>query len=371
MARDLHIFVVGEHAPALKCSLVSTVSRCSLASCLASLTLLGCVELPDIQWRGEHIDFGAERPELVCAGTLEYLDRRAGQILERVGSESSRIEYYFLDDIDDFCSRDDVAAGCVSDGVVYSEFVPHLHELVHARSGDGMPRVLEEGLATYLGDPYRIRGMVSRERLVELLTSDIAGIETELEYGRAAHFIAFLSESYGWEAVLGLDAALSSDSSVAQIDAAFEAVLGVGLDAALAQYEGYPDCKGQVDMSLACGEPSATLDILNTRYERVVDCASTDGVGPHANMVFVEDVIELGPTVDGSRMISGFGEGMEKGGFAVVRHCGPCPANGVVKVVNGINGFVPEEEFPAGRYVIRFYLPADAGPAVVGVGITA
>ena len=339
--------------------------------CLASLPLLGCPELPKIQWRGEHVDFAAENPELVCAGTREYLDQRTGRILERLDSDSTRIEYYFLDDIDDICPDREDVAGCAQEGVAYSQMVPHLHEIVHARTGNLMPRVLEEGLATYLGDPYPIREMASRERMAELLTSDIDGIDGESEYGRAAHFMAFLSERFGWDAVLGLDARLNLDSSVGQMDAAFEAVLGIGLEATLTEYETYPDCTGTVDASLACSEPSATLDILNTTYERLVDCASFDGVGPHLGMVFVEDVIELGAAVDGSRMVPGFGEGMDNGGFAVLRRCGPCPENGVAKVVKGINGFVSEKDFPAGRYVVRFYLPSDAAPAVIGMEITA
>src|SRR5690606_34019805 len=139
----------------------------------------------------------------------------------------------------------------------------------------------------YAGDPYPIREMASRERLTEQLTSDDADIEGDAEYARAAHFMALLSERHGWDAVLELDAKLGFKSRVAQTDAAFEAAIGMGLDAILAEYESYPDCAGNVDMTLACAEPaSASLDFLNTTYERMVDCASTDGIGPHLGMVF-------------------------------------------------------------------------------------
>ncbi len=213
--------------------------------------------------------------------------------------------------------------------------------------------------------------MESRERLLELLTADLDGIETEAEYARAAHFVAFLSERYGWEAILGLDAARGPESGVAALDAAFEAVLGAGLDAVLAQYEGYPECTGTVDMSIACAEPpTASVDFSNTSHERLVDCASASGVGPHLGMVFVEEVIELGAAINGSRIVAGHGEGMDKGGFVVIRRCGPCSENGVAKIVDGLNGFVSEQDFPPGRYVVRFYLPVDAGPAVVGFDIT-
>ncbi len=84
---------------------------------------------------GEHVAFASERPDEVCAGTREYLDRRAGEMLERLGSESTRIEYYLLDDVDPYCPLDDLAYACGHEGVVYSETVPLLHEIVHARSG--------------------------------------------------------------------------------------------------------------------------------------------------------------------------------------------------------------------------------------------
>ncbi len=109
---------------------MSTITRLSALG-LSGLVALGCVELPDIHWRGEHVDFAAERPELVCAGTRTYLDRRTGQLLERLGSEPRRIEYYLLDELDEVCGPDDGLGGCAGQGVVYSKIIPHLHEIVH------------------------------------------------------------------------------------------------------------------------------------------------------------------------------------------------------------------------------------------------
>ena len=237
-----------------------------------------------------------------------------------------------------------------------------------------MPPVLEEGLATYVGDPYPIytaEEMASRERLTELLTSDLDGIASEAEYARSAHFMAFLSERHGWDAVLELDAAVSRDSSIGEMDAAFEAVFGMGRDDILAEYESYPDCTGNIDMTLACAEPaSASLNFVNTTYERLVDCASVDGVGPHLGRVFVEDVIELGAAIDGSRAVLGIGNAFDQGAFVVIRRCGICTENGVGKIVSRGIATVPEEDLPAGRYVLRFYVPIDVGPTVVGLQIT-
>jgi hypothetical protein len=50
------------------------------------LALSGCPSLPDLEWEGEHVRFGADNPEQVCGGTLEYLDHRAGQLKARFGA---------------------------------------------------------------------------------------------------------------------------------------------------------------------------------------------------------------------------------------------------------------------------------------------
>ena len=91
-------------------------------------------ELPEFSWSGEHVEFAADQPELVCGGTLEYLDQRTGELLERLGSEKTKIEYYWLDDLDEVCGDGAYVAGCGHEGVAYSRTVPLLHEVVHARS---------------------------------------------------------------------------------------------------------------------------------------------------------------------------------------------------------------------------------------------
>jgi hypothetical protein len=344
--------------------------RSALLLYLVSPTL-GCPsdELPAVQWEGEHVIFAAEHPDQVCAGTREYLDRRVGEMLDRLGSDPLEIEYYLLDDVAEYCTLGSEVSGCGEAGLVYSEMVPHLHEIVHARSGDLMPQVLEEGLATHFGDPYPFTGMAPRERMIELLTSDINGLTTLSDYGRAAHFVTFISERFGWESLLELDAELSAESTSDEVDAAFRAILGLGIDGLLDAYEEFPECTGIVDTSIACTSPAVPPDFLSTTYARLVDCASAEGIGPHEGMAFMEEVIELAPPIDGSRIVVGVGEGMAKGGFVLLRRCGPCSENGVGTVTEGL-AFVSEADLPAGRYVARYYLPLEAGPAVVGVRIS-
>lgn len=315
---------------------------------------------------GDHVVFAAEHPEEVCAGTREYLDRRAGEMLERLGSAPIQIEYYLVDDVSEYCPS--MAYGCGLDGVVYAETVPLLHEIVHARSGAFMPPALEEGLASYFGDPFPLSEMASRERLAELLSSGET-LTSGAEYARAGHFVAFLVETFGWETMLELDRKLGRKSSPTQLDAAFQSVFGVDVGGVLDAYHDFPECWGSIDTTLACASPPASTNepFFVTTFERVVDCESLDGVGPHYGMVFVEAVIEVPPSIDGGRIVSVTGDGAAKGGFAVMRRCGPCSENGVMRTRGDGSYLVSEEELPAGRYVVRLYLPLVASPATLGV----
>ncbi len=231
-----------------------------------------------------------------------------------------------------------------------------------------MPRALEEGLATYFGDPFPLYEMAPRERLAELLSSNET-LTSGAEYARAGHFVAFLVESYGWDSMLKLDDTLGRESSAAQIDVAFQSVFGVDVAGALKAYEDFPDCWGSVDTSLGCAAPPEPMGLFVATFERVIDCASGEGVGPHHGMVFVEGVIELEPAIAGSRILSTTGDGAAEGGFVLLRRCGPCSENGVMRTIGNGSALVSEDHLPAGRYIVRLYLPVDVAPATLGVRI--
>jgi hypothetical protein len=332
--------------------------------------LFGCGDpLPEPYWEGEYIILAAEEPERVCGGTAEYMDRRAGELFEKLGTDPVKVEYYLLDDVDEYCLGEVV--GCSIGSVVYAERVPLMHEIVHARANDGMPPVLEEGLATYLGDPHPTLPMASRERMAELLTQDIDDLETSDDYGRAAHFIAFLDEQFGWDSVRMLDTMLTAKSRAVDIDATFQVVFGDGIEAVLDLYAEYPDCTGKVDTSIACAAPATPGGFPSAVWEHQVDCAAFDAVGPDRDdMVFVEQVIELGPLIDGTRNVSLTGDAVDRGAFVVLQRCGLCSEKGGLGRIHGRGlYFIPENILPAGRYVTRFYLPIASAPATVGLRV--
>jgi hypothetical protein len=339
--------------------------------CLSTL-LLGCPALPDVAWEGEHVIFAADHPEQLCGGTRAYLDERTGRILEDLGSETSKIEYFWLDDVGPHCPEGKSFVGCVNDGRAFSEWVPHLHEVVHTRADDRLPPILEEGFAIQFGDPSPIySSMAPRERFIEQLTSDLAGVASLEEYSRAAHFLSFVSETYGRESLRELDAALGSQSTPQEVDAAFAALFGVGRDALLEAYADYPECIGNVDVSLACeGTAVARLDSWQPEFARRIDCAASDVMGPFVGMAFTEDIIEIAPSIDGEHFVYATGDGIAKGGHVVLRRCGPCSENGSLGDISNSLAFVSDEQLPAGRYLLQFHVPVEAGPVDFGLHVS-
>jgi hypothetical protein len=342
------------------------MGRARIGVLLLPLLLSGCSSPPELQWEGEHVRLGAEDPEAICGGTRAYLDRRAGELMDRFGT-SHTIDYYWVPSgVDPFCP--DNAAGCVSDRSVYSLWIPHEHELAHAAS-TGMPRALEEGLATHWGDSWPIYALAPRDQLYPLLLQQVEITQTD-EYARVAHFLAYLSENYGWESLAELDRTLDEESSADDVNQAFIEVFGMSLDGAMMAYADYPDCRGIVDMSLACDKEPTVLGFLSVTMSREVDCAASDILGPFNGMAFAEEVVEVTPAIDGNRMIRARGDGIDKGGRVVIRRCGPCSENGVLTLINSGLAFIDEDELPAGRYVVRFYAPAGDTPATFELLIT-
>ncbi len=339
---------------------------------LASVFAFGCEqadERPGLLWTGETIRYAADDPEALCGATLEYLDNRASAMTARLGGPD-RIDYYWVNDADLFCPQETNILAC-ADGKqseIFAEDALLLHEVAHLRGGDGMPSILEEGVAVHFGDPLPLAALSPREEFLDEL--NLAPSLYTGGYSRAGHFAAFVSETYGWESLLELDDALTPEATPAAIDAAFVAVLGSGLDDVVAAYADYPDCLNIVDNAIACAaEPENELDDWGTvEYERIVDCASPTGLGPNGGWAFVEGIVELPEDNDGTRLVVMTGDGHDYGGAVYLSRCGPCSEGGTLIVRDPVLG-VPESELPAGRYLARLYAPADAGAVTIGVSI--
>lgn len=118
-------------------------------------------------------------------------------------------------------------------------------------------------------------------------------------------------------------------------------------------------------MSIACEAEPLPLDPVSGGLSRELDCASEHTVGPYEDMAFVEEVVELRPSISGSRILNAYGDGITAGGTVVMRRCGPCSEGGVIRF-EGMT-IVDADELPAGRYVVRFYAPVDQLPATISL----
>ena len=71
---------------------------------LSLVGMFGCtepdeLELPDKTFFGDHVEFGTDQPDQVCAGTLDTLDARAGELWGLLGAERGPVDYYLLGDV--------------------------------------------------------------------------------------------------------------------------------------------------------------------------------------------------------------------------------------------------------------------------------
>lgn len=199
--------------------------------------------LPPILWEGEHVRFGTDADDdVICAGTLPYLDGAVGHLGAVFGRPDARVDYYWLPEgTGEHCDED--VEGCADEHRVFSRYTIHQHELVHAvRFPSQLYLPFEEGLAEAYGDDWErfpVQGDI-RELLEDPMRNDyIPGPG----YGLAAHFVSYLDAKHGLGALVMLDDATSYRDSFADAEAAFRRVYDQSLDEAIDEYRSdYPRC---------------------------------------------------------------------------------------------------------------------------------
>jgi hypothetical protein len=196
----------------------------ALGHCAAFSTVLSCSEapedgghelrgLPPLQWRGSHIEFGSDVDAEVCPATLPSEDEYMEGVLEYVRSNTTYpIGYYRLDrDLADYgfgCPEG--SYGCVGHDderlVIGSKLLIHRHELVHASSATSTHRLLEEGLAAFLGTDLKWAGIAEPLEIRAAFDSvdGVQGILPAEFYPVAGHFVSFVVEEHGLPAVVSL-----------------------------------------------------------------------------------------------------------------------------------------------------------------------
>ena len=265
---------------------------CSL---LALLAVLGCEESfdpPPIVWQGEHVQVGTELDlDHWCPGNLTYMDEYVGALEDLYGvSLDAPVSYYLLEppiSQHDVCPPE--AEGCV-DGetnAVATTWLPHEHELVHAvgRAHDGSPHFFEEGAATYFGfTNIRRQTNHSLVRVRERLDAHWEQGLQKTGYALAAHFAAYLVDTYGMEAYLSMLRESSDTQSRSSFEGTFAQTIGVTLDEAIDDYEAnWPFChlEGIYSSFFECAKPATRIENYGlVEYDFDMSCADPEVLGP-------------------------------------------------------------------------------------------
>jgi hypothetical protein len=267
----------------------------------ALLVLVGCQPEPHdwhddytFAWEGQHVTvYGYDRSEdEACAGSFVAVDRLSASTIDLFDFDDSiHFDYHWMSSefFEGKCPPNAGACTARGDGP-RSRSIPEMHEVAHALSSEGKgrfcPNVLEEGLAEYLSGPRFYEKWYGQPELsaniTEILTKAL--IAGGAEYERAGHFVSFLMETYGPDAVMALCEQIPIYNDREDWEAAVPELLGIELPALLAEYDQYPVCSRQhyrARLWECDGEPDAVADpAQDVIFEVALDCSDPGTIGP-------------------------------------------------------------------------------------------
>lgn len=263
--------------------------------------------LPPVTWEGRHIAFATDvREKPLCGGHPRFEDAFFGALGEALGEPlpGGLVAYYWL------AEAGYAEAGCLEDswgcysprrGQIFTRFIPHKHEIVHAvsdRIGLGSHEFLEEGLAELFGDPMPWASMPQADVGIRdglAFTGLRQDFPTEF-YGRAGHFMRFLFDEFGAATTLELMRAIEAGESIESMSADFEAVLGVSFEEVEARYDQVPACdqwRYRVPLMECLAPPMGEKRGVRYVYSSL-DCADEDVLGPsHRDVVHTTRTLDI------------------------------------------------------------------------------
>lgn len=352
---------------------MSSFWRTSILGSAMTAALGACQpELPPITWEGEVIRFAANDPETVCGDTLEWMDARAVALRDIFGEGTyDTLDYYWVPDLwneQPWCQEP--ASGCRDANRIYSEYVPHEHEIAHALRRDRLPAVFEEGFATVFGDLGWTHEPASRGRLVEILES--SDPVDNADYSRAGHFVRFLLDRYGMDRLDRLAELANYDDDASKVRTSFAEAYGITLEAALVEYEDYPECDALawMDTRIACAEAAFPLNPVqegDVEFSKDIECSEPTVLGPMSGFMFTETTLEIVPQLqDFPIWIQLIGDLGDDVSAALVRCDGGC-ADSTALWLTPTAGH-RQVELPPGRYVLRMFRPVD-DPGELGISL--
>ena len=114
-------------------------------------------------WVGTHVEVWASYASTICEGSFEALDRHAELLQnfsQNVGVEAATLPYRYnwisSEELDQHDLCPGLSGPCFHHETIYAPYYSG-HELVHAAFASGHSSLIDEGLATMLGDPSNER----------------------------------------------------------------------------------------------------------------------------------------------------------------------------------------------------------------------
>ena len=228
---------------------------------LAALCLVGCTAGSELDpvLESEHFQVHGDGP--ICPEITGWLEHYAHTFEATFAVSSPVIDYRLHRDTASLAESGCDSLGCAGAGAVDSVFPVHAHELVHvfAEQRGRPPHIFSEGLAEVFGcQPEEAAASIAIDRALvdEILSSggfDAATRRGEPTYALAASLVRHLLDRFGDRAFFELYAETGHDFSRGQIADAFEARLGVDLDAELDRWAASPPsriCRRDVECSM-------------------------------------------------------------------------------------------------------------------------
>ncbi len=313
-------------------------------SLLVGLLLVGCQEpLPELSWSGDHVSFGTDSNEQICAGTLQALDDHANILFQLFDIEPHPIEFYWIQEPELYSDHCPPSYGCTTGVRVVSKSPVLFHEIVHAVVFDDIqgPTPFEEGLAVVYGNA--LLPLETLEPIEEVLG------DFRDQDGSMGRFVHFLIEEHGLDSVLEfLAVAPARATKIVKYEAEFNAVFDESLETAIERFEQYRECdyKEVYRIMRGCQNEDVSPMIEGQwRFEVALDCSSSDVVGPHEGRVWTTRTFDLEQENLVTTSISSASTTTE----ARLLKCSSCS--------DALNRLYPvgdtTEVLPAGRYVLE------------------
>jgi hypothetical protein len=251
--------------------------------------LLGLVacgpDIPEPIWKGKYLHYRTTTSEPVCRGSFYRQEQHAVALAQVLGVELHEVMHYTK--VTDRGELAEYCDGLKGKGCAYVE-KPYafgirgfnFHEITHLvaySNGIRGPLPFSEGFAEVFNDGADSdTALTPLDQVLRNFTLD------DKDYRTAALFARFLIERHGLERFVHFLRTADSDAGFAKFSPIFEQVFGEPLEAAMVEFESYPEC---ADMSnrialVDCSLPLEPWEDGAVTLTANVACDEDDVLGP-------------------------------------------------------------------------------------------